>query len=344
MATPQISVVMPVYNGERFLEEAVESILNQTFRDFELIAINDGSTDRSGEMLDEYERRDTRVRILRQPSNQGLVAALNWGCQEAQGQYIVRMDADDISLPERLQKQVDFMNMNPEVGIAGTWIEYIDEHGIQDGRTWKPPTSHILLLWKLLFGAPMAHPTWIMRRKVAAQLNFYSKTSVEDFDLLMRAIHVTHMGNLPEILLRYRFWSKSKSTIFAREEAPIWGHILQEAYASLFNIPISVEEGVTLLHLIGGQRLPEIGSKEIRRAGEIILMLSNAFLDKFVSEAAHRKAIQRDTAVKLWTLAAIVMRTSLADAISFGIQATRLYPTAIGQFLVKVLKKFLSVK
>src|SRR5437868_2907435 len=118
---------MTVYNSEEYLREAIESILGQTFTDFEFIIIDDGSTDRSADIVNSYS--DTRIRFLSNSSNLGLVASLNEGIERARGEYIARMDCDDVSLPERLAKQVTFMDSRPELAASGTWAKEIDEEG-----------------------------------------------------------------------------------------------------------------------------------------------------------------------------------------------------------------------
>jgi glycosyltransferase involved in cell wall biosynthesis len=122
---PLVTVLMPVYNGEEFLHEAIESILKQTYLNFELLIINDGSTDSSENIILSYP--DTRIRYIKNESNIKLIATLNNGFALAQGKYIVRMDADDYSVKERLQKQVAFMEANPEVTLAGSWFETIGD-------------------------------------------------------------------------------------------------------------------------------------------------------------------------------------------------------------------------
>src|ERR1700690_4145475 len=120
---PRVSVILPVYNASTFLGGSIESLLNQTYRDFELLIVNDGSSDDSEKIILGYS--DPRITYIRKASNTGIVETLNQGLSLAQGDYIARMDADDIALPERLELQVKFMDENKDVGVAGTWIEYI---------------------------------------------------------------------------------------------------------------------------------------------------------------------------------------------------------------------------
>ena len=121
---PKVSVLMPAYNSEAFVAEAIESILNQTYTDFEFIIINDGSTDKTAEIIDEYAKNDSRIKFINNHKNQGLIAVLNQGLDLCTGEYVARMDSDDISMPQRFEKQVQYMDEHQEVGILGTWIDF----------------------------------------------------------------------------------------------------------------------------------------------------------------------------------------------------------------------------
>ena len=209
--TPRVSVVMSVYNAEKYLAEAVESMLGQTFEDFEFIVIDDGSTDGSGTILEKFAARDGRLTLLSQP-NCGLVPSLNRACKYARAPYVARMDADDISLAHRLEKQVEYLDRNPEIGIVGTWIQDIGGSG-EPGPIWPLPTSPLTIPWFLMFGNCMAHPTIMMRRQVIESLGYRDEAAhVEDYDLWMRASSVTRLANIPEVLLKYRVLAHSVST------------------------------------------------------------------------------------------------------------------------------------
>lgn len=203
MAAPCVSVLMPVYEGERYLDEAIQSILNQTFREFELIVINDGSTDGTAKIIERYRREDGRVRAFEQ-TNHGLAATLNRGLELARGDYVVRMDQDDVSLPERLAVQVAFMNANRQVGISGTWIETFDP---LSSNVLRLPTDDATIRSWLLFESVLPHPSVVMRREVLSSAGlFYDETCLhaEDYDLWVRASRRTALANVPEVLLRYR--------------------------------------------------------------------------------------------------------------------------------------------
>ncbi len=201
MRRPKVTVLMPVYNGECHLRAAIDSILRQSFTDYEFLIIDDGSTDSTPETLASYS--DARIRIVRNPKNMGLIATLNKGLDLAQGELIARMDSDDMSLPARLQTQVRFMDGNPHIGLCGSWFATIG--GTR--RTVRPMTAPGEVKSALLFNSPFAHPTMVMRREVMKKYNLhYSADFVhaEDYELWSRAANYTQMANVPKALLRYR--------------------------------------------------------------------------------------------------------------------------------------------
>src|SRR5690625_2292310 len=161
---PRVSVLMAVYNGGEHLPQAVDSILSQTFSDFEFIIVNDGSTDDSQIVLDAYAKTDKRIRVLHQ-ENTGLVGALNAGLEEARGEFVARMDADDVAFPDRLKEQVAFLDKNPSVGLLGARVITTNSQGQRTGG-WKVPTSPGYVGWRLLFRTVLAHPAVMFRRSV----------------------------------------------------------------------------------------------------------------------------------------------------------------------------------
>jgi glycosyltransferase involved in cell wall biosynthesis len=199
MSTPAISVVMPVYNGEKYLREAIDSILSQTYTDFEFIILNDGSTDKTEEIILSYT--DPRIVYVKNEDNLQIVKTLNKGIGIAKGKYIARMDADDISLPERFEKQFKFMEENPEVGVCGAWIETFGNQSL----FWQYPVNHNEIRISLLFYSCMGHPT-VMIRNDFRDLLFYDQNynKAEDYELWQRLVRITKFHNLPFFLLKYR--------------------------------------------------------------------------------------------------------------------------------------------
>lgn len=203
-ALPKVTVLMPVYNGATYLREAIDSILAQTYMDFELLIVNDGSTDTSNEIIAAYS--DPRIKCIENIKNLGLVASLNKGLKSAQGEYIARMDQDDISLPERLKKQFDFMIANPNIGVLGTGFKHINNKGVIRDLPSNILTDHDFIKWSLHFYSPLVHPTVMMNKKIIRGIGGYSPLCVhaEDYDLWIRASKVTRISNLEEKLLLLR--------------------------------------------------------------------------------------------------------------------------------------------
>ncbi len=204
-----VSVIMPVYNGEKFIAEAVESILSQTFVNFEFIIINDGSTDNTASILRSYS--DKRIYIT-QRENKGFAFSLNEAISISRGKYLARMDADDIAYEDRLQLQYDFMETHPEVGILGGQADVIDKVGQITG-VMRKPTSWANISKYIEYACPICHPTYFVKRAVYELTNGYRKMPpVEDYDFLLRAFEKKIvMANLPEKLIKYRLVSSGMS-------------------------------------------------------------------------------------------------------------------------------------
>jgi glycosyltransferase involved in cell wall biosynthesis len=211
-ASVKISVVMPVYNADRFLEESINSILNQTYPDFELIIVCSNPTEETRRILACSEKKDSKVYVT-YLEKVGIINARNIGCSLARGDYIAVMDADDISLPNRLKIEIAFLESHPDIGIVGSWADIIDE----SGRTIKkvcPPIDPAAIGWYLLFGNCMVHLTILMRSDLLKKMDCYGPGKngyPEDYDLWARAFFVTKLANIPEILGKYRMHTNNNS-------------------------------------------------------------------------------------------------------------------------------------
>jgi glycosyltransferase involved in cell wall biosynthesis len=197
---PELSVIMCVYNGESFLKEAVESVLRQTYASFEFIVVNDGSTDRSSEILASFD--DPRIKKIDNNGNLGLIRSLNLGLDLAKGEFIARMDADDICAPDRLQKQMSFLKDNHDIGVCGTWLKIVGEEA-----SYEFPTTHDEIIAALLEYNSMAHPSVMFRTKVLKDSGLrydLGFPGAEDYELWSRLIFLTRFANIPETLLFYR--------------------------------------------------------------------------------------------------------------------------------------------
>jgi len=206
---PEVSVIMPVFNGEKYLKEAVDSILDQRFSDFEFIIINDGSVDNTSKILEGYS--DDRIRLV-QRENRGFAYSLNEAIQLAKGKYIARMDADDVALENRLQLQYEFMESSPGVDILGGQAEIIDKNGRLIGEMRKPISWSNISKY-IRYACPLCHPTYFVREHVYDIIKGYRDIPpVEDYDFLFRALEKgCVMRNLPEKILKYRRTNNSMS-------------------------------------------------------------------------------------------------------------------------------------
>jgi glycosyltransferase involved in cell wall biosynthesis len=243
---PPVSVLMSVYNGEQFLAEAVESILHQTYRDFEFIIVNDGSTDGTSSILEAYH--DERI-VLLQQQHAGLTKALNAGLSMARGAYIARMDADDISLPERLERQIAFLQDNPAVGLISSHFYIIDREG-KHISLCRPPAENEALQNALLTANQFCHGAAVFRSDCLKAAGTYREffTFAQDFDLWLRIAEKYQCGNLSFPLYKWREDSRSLSLSSMKQDDN------QFVYAA-FAILLAQERRVTGMDRL--QRYPE---------------------------------------------------------------------------------------
>jgi glycosyltransferase involved in cell wall biosynthesis len=210
--TPLVSVLMPTFNCRPFLAESIDCVLAQTLDDFELIIIDDGSTDDSQSLLDQYATRDKRVRVARQ-KNSGVGAALNAGLDLARGKYLARMDADDRTSPERFAEQITFLDQHPEITVVGGWHRTFGAGG---SKTHEFPTEPGHVKASLIFRVPISHPTVMMVREAFIRNRWrYStlKRFPEDYDLWVTIAERHELTNIPKVYVDYRVWPSSVSQI-----------------------------------------------------------------------------------------------------------------------------------
>ncbi|MEY2944058.1 MAG: hypothetical protein RLY97_2072 [Pseudomonadota bacterium] len=212
---PEVSVAMSVYNGERFLAPAIESVLSQTYTNFEFLILDDGSKDQTAAIIEAYAARDSRIRpIIRE--NRGLVASLNQLIAQSRAPLIARMDADDICLPERFAKQLAFLDAHPEFGVIGSRTYDIDDKDqIIEMHLPPHPETHEEFLAAIDHGALLlCHPSVMYRRDVVLAVGGYHAAfkHCEDLDLWLRLASCTRLGNLPDRLIRYRHYPEQVSS------------------------------------------------------------------------------------------------------------------------------------
>ncbi|HLH92633.1 MAG TPA: glycosyltransferase [Xanthobacteraceae bacterium] len=218
-ASPAISVLIPVWHAVRFLPAALDSVLAQTFADFEVIAIDDGTHDGSADVLAAFAARDRRIRVMRQ-ENQGIVASLNRAVDLARAPFVARMDHDDVSRPDRFAKQLAYLRLHPEVAAVSGAMDVIDQDGAYL-RTEAAPTLPAAVASELLYRNCICHPAVMARTEALRKVGGYRKNAqfAEDYDLWLRLSEIGGVANLPDVLLSYRLHPVRMST---------QGYIVQE--------------------------------------------------------------------------------------------------------------------
>ena len=209
---PLVSVLFPVYNGAYYLEESIQSILDQTYDNFEIIIIDDGSSDDSTSVIQNFS--DSRIRFYKNETNQGLAATLNRAINLSKGYYLARQDQDDFSLPQRFEKQVGFLESHPDYGIVGTWAK-VRRGTKENERVIEPPTDSLTIKFELLFENQFVHSSVMIRKEVFERIGLYStnisRQPPEDYELWSRIARKFELSNIPEILHVYNRLPNSMS-------------------------------------------------------------------------------------------------------------------------------------
>jgi glycosyltransferase involved in cell wall biosynthesis len=284
MSPPKVSVILPAYNAAAHLGKAIDSILGQTFPDFELIIINDGSTDSTTELLAHYH--DPRVKVITQ-ENLGLPKALNEGLVIARGDYIARQDADDISLPSRLEKQVQFLDQHENYGLVGTWSQIITPDG-PSHRQHLHPTSNGQIQVQLLINNQFVHSSVMFRASCLKNTGLYSEDPnhfpPEDYDLWLKMAQHTLVANLSEVLLHYleepNSISRTKQELINKRAA-----LMSEQ--AIFSIP-GIHENSMMIHLLieaGNGRSCNIGFMQLCRLQGVLSKIQGYMNSRFPSES-----------------------------------------------------------
>jgi len=270
---PLVSVIMPVHNGARYLRDAIESILLQDEVALEFIIIDDCSKDDTDTIINSYH--DARIVFLRNAQQEGVASCLNKGIDSAHGTYIARMDADDVSLPMRLKKQVDILHADAQIGICGTSVEYIGSWNGKERVFWGSPEElHALLI----FANPFAHPTVMMKRAILEkyQLRYSTDFTVaQDYDLWERASREVKLFKLPDVLLQYRMHAKNVTTTRKASALPL----LYQVYSRILDrIGIKATADDLILHhqIATRQRLDSLST--LRKAENWLLNIQRTAL------------------------------------------------------------------
>jgi len=299
---PKVSVLMAVYNCERYLPQAIDSILNQTYSNFEFLIVNDGSTDNTGDILARYADRDQRIIVIRNEANVGLTQSLNRGLEIAQGKYIARMDADDVSLPERFALQVRYLEQHPEIGVLGANVVYIDA----DGRTMyrgrpRPkdirPASPDVIKWTLLWRCPISN---VMARRAVFERTGLTydpefKTT-QDRDLYTRLSKYTVVARLTEATVYLRVHPASISCTRREEQRAMTHAITRRELTTLLDGVSSEEAMETLISVFTRHNLG--AHRDFVGAADLLFQACWRFCQQPLSQADRRR-IEEDVAWRM---------------------------------------------
>jgi glycosyltransferase involved in cell wall biosynthesis len=299
---PNLTVLMSAYNEENFIQEAINSMLSQTFTDFEFLIINDGSTDETPNILKSIQ--DPRITIINNAHNLGLSKSLKIGINQAKGKYIARMDADDISLPQRLEKQVEFLENNLDIGILGTY-QIIFDHNNDFINIPQAPFLDIEIRWFGLFGCSFAHPTVMIRKEILDQnkLNYDPCFNyAEDYDLWTRLLKFTRGANLSEPLLRYRL-REGISHNRKKEQHTLHREICYRTISSLFpELNFSFDDVCQIGAKFFNKEI--FGISPIKTNEKMFRVIKNYFylLDSFLKtqpDSSYKQALKKKLAINI---------------------------------------------
>lgn len=283
MTIPRISVVMSVYNNAPYLAAAIESILAQSFGDFEFLIANDGSSDDSGRIIGSYAVRDPRILAFHQ-ENRGLVPSLNRLVEAARGPLIARMDGDDIALPERFERQVAFLDANPDHGVVGTWVRCIDDKGALRREPCRDhPVSHEEFIAQLEHGPLLCHSSVLMRAGILRDVGLYRRQyrHCEDYDLWLRLAERARICSIPERLMLYRH---SLGQVSSR-------HVLEQHFGSA----VAWEARAERLH---GRRDPTDGLERLPPIDRLDTLFGRAGVGRAVRERVAKGIVYSPLALQ----------------------------------------------
>jgi len=291
MNSPEITVLMPVYNDERFVRFSIESILNQTFQDFEFIIINDASNDNTPKILKEYKDQDSRIIIINNEKNLRVPKSLNIGLNIARGKYIARIDSDDISVKDRLEKQYNFLENNKDFGLVGSYTEVIDEDGKSIGF-WNEYLEPEFIFYTLSFWNCLVTSSVMFEKNLAIKLGGFNPDfdkGAEDYELWYKLSRVKKIYILPEYLTKYRKNQSGATAKYSNEQ------IINAENIAITKTKISKE----LLHYLKSINKPNSFSKKINLIFQLYKANKN-ILKHSLKVNLNKKKLRKIANQRLW--------------------------------------------
>jgi glycosyltransferase involved in cell wall biosynthesis len=310
---PVVSVILPVYNGEKYLSAAIESVLHQTFSDFELIIIDDSSTDQTPQIIQHF--KDNRILYIHNNQNGGVAYSLNKGVELARGKYIARMDADDISLPDRFIRQLEALEICQELDILGTQVILMDETLSYPVGQIDYPIMHSEIVWQFLFNNALAHPSIMGKREIFLNKYDEGKIAVEDYDLWTRLVGDVIFGNLPEQLVIYR---RHESTITHQHEEMLEFNkigIIKSYIYKIARLDIPEEE-IKLLD--ENERKVPLSQTEYKKLINILFQVYMGLIDKHIILEKENSLVYQcflDQVLSIFSVNSAQRKTSIRDRV-----------------------------
>ena len=290
MNTPLITVLMPCYNTMPYLPEALESIIQQTYNNLEILCINDGSTDDTGKILDEYAKKDSRIRVIHNEKNIKLIRSLNKGIDLASGEFIARMDADDISAPDRIEKELNFMLKNPEVDVVGCACYAINEKGNLLGIKSMRQHNTLSNFFASFFYVPLHHATMFAPKSVFLKFSFLEEPfalHTEDYELFSRMLrNGVKLQNIDDELYSIRINYSSVSRLYTEIQDNNFVECASRHWLSVFNRRIEPAAMCVIANRINAS----VKTNELKKGLKEMRWLKKRFFDKYKTQL-----LQEDT-------------------------------------------------
>lgn len=307
MDAPEVTVLMPVFNAGEYLHEAIESILQQTFTDFELIVVNDASTDGSDRIVDSY--RDPRIIRITNERNLGASESRNRGIRIAKGTYITPMDADDVSDRRRLESQISFLKGNPDIALVATWGTVIAQNGDLIKQV-KIPQNPFLLRWRLLLNNQLIHSSVMVPSRILRNLGGYNKSfeSAEDYELCSRIILDNPIAVIPDFLVKWRCHAKSLGSRDSRKQDIAANTIAAKNVQSLVDRRFSMAEIERLRDIMSLRPIPE--GCDHPAYGDLLYDLLLAAVERWEPDIEGLTAIAKDCSRSLIRIASLSAESS----------------------------------
>ncbi|MEH2069542.1 MAG: glycosyltransferase family 2 protein [Nostoc sp.] len=310
-----VSVILPTYNMGMYITRAIDSILSQTLEDFELIVLNDGSTDRTVDILAAYAQQDQRIIIVHNPKNIGLIRTLNKGLEIAQGTFVARQDADNYSTPTRLAEQVSYLKQHPYIGLVGTRVFVIDDHKQTISNNVYPyfVLPSMLIPWELLFYPYFSHDTIIARRDLLLQVGGYrlDRIHAEDYDLWYRLSQITQLAILPNIRGYLYRNPEGVSQKFVDAQNQTCKQIIRDAMSELLSESVSLADAHIMFQIARTAVLST--ADEMHRCEILLSQLHTAYLNKFVLTEEEKAFLKANLMNKLSMAEMLFFSNKISD-------------------------------